>query len=198
MAPPPRRSRSTGATPGDTWGTCPRPRSSSPRGSGQRTGGTPPARSRGRTPRGNRCSWLGGLWELRLLGAFWPLPWGDLPLAADFPFAADLPLARPGGRAAGPATAPAAPARGRAISPGPVRPIKRFESTDISRKVPRLHPDATPTASPRDDPEATGPNPFAELRTTAPPAPAEGVIWWYVVGAAALVAIAVLWFALGR
>ena len=42
------------------------------------------------------------------------------------------------------------------------------------------------------------PNPFAEVRSAAPAPHEEGALWWYVVGVAALVALAVLWFALTR
>ena len=82
-------------------------------------------------------------------------------------------------------------------------PSRRFDTTEISRGVPKLYPDTEITGIVLEGADTSGgastpppgPNPFAEVRRTPPP---ESPVWWYVVAAAAVLALAVLWFALGR
>ncbi len=84
----------------------------------------------------------------------------------------------------------------------PPGPPLRFDKTDVSRGVLPRYADTEPSAVGRLDSipslSPASPNPFAELRSSPPPAQEDSPLWWGLVAVAAAVAVAVLWFALGR
>ena len=95
------------------------------------------------------------------------------------------------------------PAR-RPPSRAPAGPAAVEDTTRPARDSSPIYGDTARSSVPAPPGEApprggrAGPNPFAEVRSSRPPAAEGEAGWWYLVGAAALVALAVLWFALTR